>query len=65
MKKQEMVSSAGKKLSRNEMKKLAGGAVLAGGAWGCGTDGPCYPTKARCMANCPGKVCSISRGCLS
>jgi hypothetical protein len=52
MKKQQTVSSPGKKLSRNEMKNLSGGAVGALAIWVCTIEYDCYSTLAACRANC-------------
>jgi hypothetical protein len=53
MKKQQMASFPGKKLSRNEMKNLSGGATAAAGIWVCPIDGyDCYPNLSACRAGC-------------
>jgi hypothetical protein len=66
MKKQQMVFSPGKKLSRTEMMRLQGGVSSAFGIWSCGKDGPvCYASKTVCNAHCPGKGCVISIACIT
>jgi hypothetical protein len=57
MKKQQMASFPGKKLSRNEMKNLSGGA--AAGLWVCTSDGyECYKYKSQCQS-----ACSVPSSC--
>ncbi len=58
-----MASLPGKKLSRNEMKNLSGGAAAAG-TWVCRRDGyTCFSTKSACVANCSNKVCVLYGAC--
>jgi hypothetical protein len=51
MKKQQMVSFPGKKLSRTEMKNLNGGAAALG-LWVCTLEYDCYSTLAACRTYC-------------
>jgi hypothetical protein len=53
MKKQVTSFFSGKKLSRTEMKKLAGGIKAVGGKWSCSSDiYSCYANKPLCVAVC-------------
>ncbi len=62
MKKSQTASFPGKKLSRNEMKNLAGGAAALG-IWVCVPDGyACYSSKSTCNANCT-SACRLFGGC--
>jgi hypothetical protein len=52
MKKQQVASFPGKKLLRNEMKNLNGGAASLA-IWVCVIDGyDCYGTLSACRAGC-------------
>jgi hypothetical protein len=63
MRKQQMASFPGKKLSRNEMKNLNGGAAYYG-TWVCPSDGySCFPNKWTCIYRCPDKVCYVADYC--
>jgi hypothetical protein len=55
MKKQQMVSFPGKKLSRNEMKNLPGGTVAALGIWVCTADYDCFGSLSACRLYCSNK----------
>jgi hypothetical protein len=63
MKKQKNAPFQGKKLSRNEMKNLSGGAAYYG-TWVCPSDGySCHLNQYRCLRICPDKYCYLADYC--